>query len=39
MPKLTWTQFHNTLIRLKFNPIQNYTYFKQRYQECLQQNL
>ena len=30
-------QFHNTLIRLRFNPIyfmQNYTYFKQCYQEC-----
>ena len=35
---LTWNQFHNTLIRLRFNPIyfmQNYTYFKQFYQECL----
>ena len=29
---VTWAQFHNTLIWLKFNPIyfmQNYTYFKQ----------
>ena len=35
-------QFHNTLIRLRFNPIyfmQNYTYFKQFYQECLKQNI
>ena len=32
----------NTLIRLRFNPIyfmQNYTYFKQFYQECLNQNI
>jgi len=35
--KWTRAQFHNTLIRLRFNPIyfmQNYTYFKQCYQEC-----
>ena len=35
-------QFHNTLIRLRFNPIyfmQNYTYFKQFYQECLKQDI
>jgi len=34
-----WVQFHNHLIR--FNPIhfmQNYTYFKQLYQESLTQN-
>jgi len=37
-----WAQFHNTLIRLRFNPIyfmQNYTYFKQSYQEYLKQNI
>ena len=35
-------KFHNTLIRLRFNPIhfmQNYTYFKQFCQECLKQNI
>jgi len=35
-------QFYNTLIRLRVNPIyfiQNYTYFKQFYQECLKQNI
>jgi len=38
----TRAQFHNTLIRLRFNPIrfmQNYKYFKQCYQECLKQNI
>jgi len=33
-------QFHNTFIRLRFNPIyfkQNCTYFKQFYQGCLKQ--
>jgi len=34
--------FHNSLIRLKFNPnyfMQNYTYFRQIYQECSNQNI
>jgi len=36
-----WAQFHNNLIRLKFNPKyfkQNYTYFRQFYRERLKQH-
>jgi len=37
-----WAHFHNTLIRLKFNPIrfmQKYTYFEQWYHDCLKQSI